>query len=208
MEMTYFCGISANLSDPRPPCPLRMVRSLRNVYTIRRCGSSGTRRNGCRTSKTTASTSSMLGRSLPVRRSRLKMPAFDTMSSDSSLSDSSMESQYLSHTLRRKTSYVLSHSDEQRHMKRLSSSRRSRTNFRRLRSMKDEDILLTPDHPEASVRHIMRGVVRNGLKVVPPKTSVSLRIDADILEWFKAQGSGYQTRINAVLRAYRDAAGR
>jgi uncharacterized protein (DUF4415 family) len=74
--------------------------------------------------------------------------------------------------------------------------------------MKDADILLTPEHPEASVRHIMRGVVRNGLKVVPPETSVSLRIDADILEWFKAQGSGYQTRINAVLRAYRDAAGR
>jgi uncharacterized protein (DUF4415 family) len=27
-----------------------------------------------------------------------------------------------------------------------------------------------------------------------------------VLEWFKAQGSGYQTRINAVLRAYREAA--
>jgi uncharacterized protein (DUF4415 family) len=93
-------------------------------------------------------------------------------------------------------------------MKRPSSSRKSRTNFRRLRFMKDGDILLTPEHPEASVRHIMRGIVRNGLKVVPPKTSVSLRIDADILEWFKAQGSGYQTRINVVLRAYRDAAGR
>jgi uncharacterized protein (DUF4415 family) len=33
-----------------------------------------------------------------------------------------------------------------------------------------------------------------------------LRIDADVLEWFKAQGGGYQTRINAVLRAYREAA--
>jgi len=74
--------------------------------------------------------------------------------------------------------------------------------------MKDEDILLTPEHPEASVKHIMRGVVRNGLKAVPPKTSVSLRVDADVLEWFKAQGAGYQTRINAVLRAYRDATGR
>jgi uncharacterized protein (DUF4415 family) len=93
-------------------------------------------------------------------------------------------------------------------MKQPSSSKKSRTNFRRLRSMKDEDILLTPDHPEASVKHIMRGVVRSGLKVIPPKTSVSLRIDADVLEWFKAQGGRYQTRINAVLRAYRDAAGR
>jgi uncharacterized protein (DUF4415 family) len=74
--------------------------------------------------------------------------------------------------------------------------------------MKDEDVVLTAEHPEANVKHIIRGVVRSGLKVVPPKTSVSLRIDADVLEWFKAQGLGYQTRINAVLRAYRDAAAR
>jgi uncharacterized protein (DUF4415 family) len=33
-----------------------------------------------------------------------------------------------------------------------------------------------------------------------------LRIDAEVLEWFKAQGAGYQTRINAVLKAYREAA--
>jgi uncharacterized protein (DUF4415 family) len=74
--------------------------------------------------------------------------------------------------------------------------------------MKDEDILVTPEHPEASVRHIVRSVVRSGLKVVPPKASVSLRIDVDVLAWFKAQGTGYQTRINAILRAYRDAAAR
>ena len=74
--------------------------------------------------------------------------------------------------------------------------------------MNPEDVLLTPEHPEANVRHIIRGVVRHGLKVVPPKASVSLRIDADVLEWFKSQGSGYQTRMNAVLRAYRDAAAR
>ena len=93
-------------------------------------------------------------------------------------------------------------------MKRSSSSKRSQTNFRKLRSMKDQDILLTPEHPEASVKHIVHGVVRSGLKVVPPKASVSLRIDADVLEWFKAQGAGYQTRINAILRAYRDAVAR
>ena len=91
-------------------------------------------------------------------------------------------------------------------MKRRSSSKKSRTNYRRLRTMKDEDIVLTSDHPEADVNHIVRGIVRNGLKAIPRKESISLRIDADVLEWFKAQGSGYQTRINAVLRAYRDAA--
>lgn len=51
----------------------------------------------------------------------------------------------------------------------------------------------------------MRGVVRRGLEPVPPKTSISLRVDSDVLEWFKAQGTGYQTRMNAVLRAFRDA---
>jgi uncharacterized protein (DUF4415 family) len=71
--------------------------------------------------------------------------------------------------------------------------------------MKDKDIKLTPEHPEAEVKHIVRGIVRRGLKAVPGKTSVSLRIDADVLEWFKAQGPGYQTRMNAVLRAFKDA---
>ena len=43
-------------------------------------------------------------------------------------------------------------------------------------------------------------------KVVPPgKTSVHLRVDADVLAWFKAQGRGHLTRMNAVLRAYMEA---
>jgi uncharacterized protein (DUF4415 family) len=63
-----------------------------------------------------------------------------------------------------------------------------------------------PDHhPEAEVRHIVHGIVRRGLEPLPPKTSISLRVDADVIEWFKAQGPGYQTRMNLVLRAYRDA---
>ena len=41
-------------------------------------------------------------------------------------------------------------------------------------------------------------------KVVWPeaKQLTSLRLDPDVLAWFKAQGKGYQTRMNAVLRAY------
>jgi uncharacterized protein (DUF4415 family) len=70
--------------------------------------------------------------------------------------------------------------------------------------MKDSDIRLAAEHPEADVRHIVRRIVRRGLKPVPPKASVSLRVDADVLAWFKRQGPGYQTRMNAVLRAYRD----
>ena len=51
----------------------------------------------------------------------------------------------------------------------------------------------------------MRGVVRRGLNPQPPKAAISLRVEQDVLEWFKAQGPGYQTRINAVFRAFRDA---
>jgi len=34
---------------------------------------------------------------------------------------------------------------------------------------------------------------------------MNLRIDADVVDWFRAQGSGYQTRMNAVLRAFMEA---
>ena len=34
------------------------------------------------------------------------------------------------------------------------------------------------------------------------KVHASLRLDADMLDWFKAQGRGYQTKINAILRSY------
>ncbi len=50
-----------------------------------------------------------------------------------------------------------------------------------------------------------RAVVRKGLKPVEAKAQVTLRIDKDVLDWFRKQGRGYQTRINALLRAYVDA---
>lgn len=71
--------------------------------------------------------------------------------------------------------------------------------------MKDKDIKRSREHPEADVKHIVRGIARYGLKPASAKTSISLRVDADVLEWFRAQGPGYQTRINAVLKAFKDA---
>ena len=63
----------------------------------------------------------------------------------------------------------------------------------------------SPEHPEFDPAHVVRGIVRRGLTPVPNKELISLRIDQDVIEWFKAQGPGYQTRINSVLRAFRDA---
>jgi uncharacterized protein (DUF4415 family) len=90
-------------------------------------------------------------------------------------------------------------------MKRLSSSKTSKTDWSRVRSIKDKDIKRSSEHPEADVKHIMRGIARQGLKPASGKTSISLRVDLEVLEWFKAQGPGYQTRINAVLKAFKDA---
>jgi uncharacterized protein (DUF4415 family) len=38
--------------------------------------------------------------------------------------------------------------------------------------------------------------------VPEPATPVHIRLDSQVLRWFKAKGPGYQTRINAVLRAF------
>lgn len=90
-------------------------------------------------------------------------------------------------------------------MKNTSSSKASKTDWRRVRAMKDRDIKITAKHPELDVSHIARVIVRKGLKPVEAKRSISLRVDAEVLEWFQAQGPGYQTRMNAVLKAFKDA---
>lgn len=95
-------------------------------------------------------------------------------------------------------------SAKQASAKRKSTSMKSKTDWARLES-KQATSNVSEDHPEADVHHIVRGIVRRGLKPLPLKESISLRVDQDVLEWFKAQGPGYQTRINSVLRAFRDA---
>lgn len=71
--------------------------------------------------------------------------------------------------------------------------------------LKAKEAVPTPEHPETAVKNIVGGMVRRGLQPLPSKASISLRVDQDVLEWFKGQGAGYQTRINTVLRAFRDA---
>ena len=46
---------------------------------------------------------------------------------------------------------------------------------------------------------------RAQVEMPQPKKPVSLRLDADVVDFFKTQGKGYQTRINAVLRTYMQA---
>ena len=70
-----------------------------------------------------------------------------------------------------------------------------------LAQVKDEDID-TSDIPELGDEFF------NNARLIAPsenKQQLTLRFDPDIIEWFKAQGKGYQSRMNAVLRAYVDA---
>ena len=73
-----------------------------------------------------------------------------------------------------------------RSMKPTSTSSKSKTDWERLLkpSSKGEP---TREHPEADVKHIVRGIVRKGLKPAPSKALVFLRVDQDVLEWFKAE---------------------
>ena len=86
-------------------------------------------------------------------------------------------------------------------MKRSPISRKSKTDLKRLDAMKDEDIYVS-EIPEITPEMFARGIVRRGLKPVPPKKQLTLRMDSDVIEWFKNQGRGYQTKINSLLRAY------
>jgi uncharacterized protein (DUF4415 family) len=83
-------------------------------------------------------------------------------------------------------------------------SSNSETDWERLDTMTDEEIDFT-DCPEITPAQFAKAVVRDGLPVKKNKAQVTLRIDDEVLEWFKSQGKGYQTQINSLLRAYMEA---
>jgi uncharacterized protein (DUF4415 family) len=70
----------------------------------------------------------------------------------------------------------------------------------------DKINLMDPDAPE--VRD-WSGAVRGALfrEAKPYKRLLTLRVDADVLDWFKRQGQGYQTRINEALREHMERQG-
>ena len=80
----------------------------------------------------------------------------------------------------------------------------SKTDWKRLETMTDDDID-TSDIPPITPEMFARAVVRKGLKTKSGKAQLTIRVDKDVLMWFKAHGRGYQTQINALLRAYMEA---
>ncbi len=85
-------------------------------------------------------------------------------------------------------------------MKKPTTKKRSRTNWAKIDALKDSEIDFS-DIPELGKAFFKRAVLR----LPEAKTAVTIRLDRQVLDWFKAKGPGYQTRINALLRAYMEA---
>lgn len=89
-------------------------------------------------------------------------------------------------------------------MKKSSASNKLLTDWKRLDLMNDEDVD-TSDIPAVTPEMFAKAVVKRGLKAKASKAQLTIRVDRDVLSWFKSHGRGYQTRINALLRAYMEA---
>ena len=89
-------------------------------------------------------------------------------------------------------------------MKKRSTTKKAKadqTDWKRIDAMSDKDIDFS-DIPELTPKMFARAVLRRNFKPVPPKKQLTLRVDSDVVDWYKNQGPGYQTRINSLLRAY------
>ena len=80
------------------------------------------------------------------------------------------------------------------------SKKHSKTDWNKVKAQSDSDID-TSEIPALDPDFFKSADVRMPSK----KASITVRLDSDVLEWYRKQGKGYQTRINAVLRTYMEA---
>ena len=73
------------------------------------------------------------------------------------------------------------------------------SDMEKIKKMKDEDIdVQDPDALELDDSFFDKVAI----ELPKPKKVISLRVEPYVLEWFKSQGKGYQTKMTALLRAY------
>ncbi len=80
------------------------------------------------------------------------------------------------------------------------AARENRTDWDRVKSMKQSEVELLADEQDGELPEGWAETII--FSAVEPKQDVHIRLDAAVLRWFKAQGPGYQTRINEVLRSF------
>jgi uncharacterized protein (DUF4415 family) len=78
-----------------------------------------------------------------------------------------------------------------------STNKPSRTRWQQVDRLRDADID-TSDTPALRADFFRAAQLR----MPQPKASITIRLDREVIDWFKSQGNGYQTRMNAVLRLF------
>ena len=101
-----------------------------------------------------------------------------------------------------KKSGIMRYSDDE--LATMKARGESRTDWTRATAMTDADLdaSIAADPDEAGMDIDW---VRAGIELPERKAVLNMRVDPDVLAFFKQTGRGYQTRINAVLRAFVDA---
>lgn len=84
-------------------------------------------------------------------------------------------------------------------MNKSNTKRQSKTDWDRIDALKDSEIDFS-DAPELGPDFFARAIIWPG-----PKKQITLRIDPDVLTFFRKHGRGYQSTMNAVLRKYMEA---
>jgi len=77
-----------------------------------------------------------------------------------------------------------------------SMNKPSETDWKRVKEMTDEEID-TSDIPPLGESFFAKAKLR-----MPKRVSVTMQVDADLLDWFKSQGEEYESLINSALRSY------
>lgn len=90
-----------------------------------------------------------------------------------------------------------------RHTRQKTSDKADRTDWARLHAMSDEEIERNaaedPDNPEWTDEEL---ATAERVPARSSKNAIYIRLDPEVLEYFREGGPGYQSRINAVLRTY------
>ncbi len=83
------------------------------------------------------------------------------------------------------------------------SRRKGKTDWARVDALTDEEIdEAIANDPDAAPIMTDEELARGYIVYPEPKRQISIRLDREVIDWFKRQGPGYQTRINAVLRTF------
>ncbi len=94
----------------------------------------------------------------------------------------------------------------EKHIKELRQTGKSKTDWDRVRSLTEREVkkAITQD-ADAALSPKPEDWDDLMVSVTPPKEPLYMRVDADVLAWYRDQGRGYQATINAVLRSYMQA---